>query len=83
MDTVKLPRKLTAENGAKYLLRGEFFETREVSNPEYCGCGKCSYCYDTENIEEIGETIIEKIPIGWDTIKRIYDKIVDDLEIKI
>lgn len=36
-----MPRSLTAGNGAKSLLNGEFFETVEIPNEEYCGCGEC------------------------------------------
>ena len=58
---VVMPRRLTAENGAKALLMGEFFEEREIS-------------YYNED-GEFMETII-KVPISWSTIKSIYDKIV-------
>ena len=58
---VVMPRRLTAENGAKALLMGEFFEEREIS-------------YYNEDGESM-ETII-KVPISWSTIKDIYDKIV-------
>ena len=34
---VRMPDSLTAENGAKALFMGEFFEHIEVGNPEYCG----------------------------------------------
>ncbi len=49
-----MPRNLTAENGAKDLLRGEFVE-----------------CFDPDNS---GNPYV--VPISWDTIKKIYDKIV-------
>lgn len=70
----RMPLELTAENGAKALLVGEFFETYEIVNPEYCGCGDCDYCnmYPDEP-----ETIAEKITVSWATIKDIYKKIVD------
>lgn len=51
---VVMPRKLTAENGAKILLIGEFAE-----------------CFDPE---DCGNPYV--VPISWDSIKRIYDKIV-------
>jgi hypothetical protein len=69
-----MPRSLTAENGAKELLMGEFKETIEVSNPEYCGCGECSYCIDFPLTEP---SIMVEIPIRWTTIKEIYAKIVE------
>lgn len=58
---VVMPRSLTAENGAKALLSGEFFEEHE-----------CSY-YDADG--ELVE-YTEKVPVRWGTIKRIYDKVV-------
>lgn len=69
-----LPSRLTAENGAKALLMGEFYETREVDNLAYCDCEECAYCIAREGEPE---TIIEKIPVSWDTIKAIYAKIVE------
>lgn len=58
---VVMPRSLTAENGAKELLMGEFFEEHE-----------CSYYNgDGELIE-----YTEKVPVSWTTIKEIYAKIV-------
>ena len=58
---VVMPRRLTAENGAKALLMGEFFEEYE-----------CSY-YDEDG--ELVE-YMKKVPVSWDTIKEIYKKIV-------
>ena len=58
---VVMPRRLTAENGAKALLIGEFFEEHE-----------CSY-YDADG--ELVE-YTEKVPVSWDTIKEIYKKVV-------
>ena len=72
---VVMPRSLTAENGAKALLMGKFFEEIEVPNEEYCGCGECDYCIETQD-EYATETVIQKVPVSWDTIKRIYDTIV-------
>jgi|TARA_R110000851_G_scaffold85152_3_gene185332 hypothetical protein len=57
---VVMPRRLTAENGAKALLIGEFFEEHE-----------CSY-YDSDG--ELVE-YIEKVPVSWGTIKEIYKKV--------
>ena len=58
---VVMPRRLTAENGAKALLMGEFFEEFEVFE-----------------IDEFGDEVsrFEKVPVSWDTIKSIYEKIV-------
>ncbi len=58
---VVMPRSLTAENGAKALLIGEFFEEHE-----------CSY-YDADG--ELVE-YTEKVPVSWNTIKEIYKKVV-------
>jgi len=70
---IDMPKSLTAENGAKALLMGEFFETIEVLNKAYCGCGKCDHCYD---FPEEPEMITQKVPVSWTTIKAIYAKIV-------
>jgi len=67
-----LPEELTAENGAKALLSGEFHEIIEVDNPDYCGCGECDPVSDMEN----EETLTQKIPVSWVTIKGIYKRIV-------
>lgn len=68
-----MPRSLTAENGAKALLMGEFFEEIEVRNPLYCGCGDCDMCNDFPDEYEF---VTQKVPVSWDTIKSIYAKIV-------
>jgi len=74
-DSVLLPRKLTAENGAKALLSGGFMQVVEVNNPDYCGCGnlRCGICEANPNEPE---TITEEAYISWDNIKAIYSKIV-------
>ena len=56
-----MPRSLTAENGAKALLMGEFFEEHE-----------CSYYNGDGELVEY----TEKVPVSWITIKEIYAKIV-------
>lgn len=71
---VSLPRSLTAENGAKDLLIGEFHEYTKISCPE---------CDDDEDWVDGCQTchgngwITRQVPVQWDTIKRIYDKIVE------
>lgn len=64
-DQVLLPRQLTAENGAKGVLSGEFNEV-------------------VEQFDEDGESYHEllKVKVGWDTIKSIYNMIVDNFEIR-
>ncbi len=79
-DTVVLPSKLTAENGAKALLIGEFHEIIKIDNPAHCGCGECDYCAEFPESEE---TIEHKVPVSWDTIKSIYNMIVTGLAVKI
>jgi hypothetical protein len=71
-SVVTMPTKLTAENGAKAALMGEFFETLEVDCP-YCGDhvgGECELC-------DGRGTCIEKVPVTWTTIKKIYAKAVE------
>lgn len=74
-----MPRRLTAENGAKTLLLGEFTlkvtmdcpECSEMEEPSE-GCGIC----DGEG--EYGQ----KHTISWDQIKFIYSKAVEGLAIE-
>lgn len=65
----RMPRALTAENGAKALLSGEFHETIELPNPEH----------DPEDFEadEEPETYLHKVPVSWTNIKAIYAKVVE------
>jgi len=79
-ETVMMPRSLTAENGAKKLMIGEF--SVEIEREcEFCdGDGwenesrgeECRYC------EGKGHRI-EHIPVPWTTIKEIYAKAVKHL----
>ena len=64
-----MPDSLTAENGAKALLVGEFFETVTVPNVDYCGCGHCEFC---QLFPDAPETLEEYVPVSWTTIKAIY-----------
>jgi hypothetical protein len=68
---VLMPRALTAANGAKGLLSGEFAEHVEIQNPEYG---------DDEDGDK-PETHRIDVPVGWDTIKRIYAMAVEHLAI--
>lgn len=72
---VPMPRELTAENGAKAALMGEFHIDVEVENPDYCGCGECDYCLEVGKDEP--ETVIDKHPVSWTTIKDIYKLAVE------
>lgn len=76
-DLILMPKTLTSERGHKGLLIGEFHETIEVSNPDYCGCGKCDYCIDVADDENNQPYISQNIAIRWTTIKDIYNKIVE------
>ena len=67
-DAVLMPSELTAENGAKYLMMGEFFTETEMPNPEFSG--------DDDNEPE---TFIHREAIPWTTIKEIYAKAVEHL----
>lgn len=73
----QLPRELTAENGAKALLIGEFFEEFDVPNPDYCGCDDCDYC---EQHPDEPEDLPQPVPVSWTTIKAIYAKIVEHFD---
>ena len=66
-----LPPRLTAENGAKALLVGEFHEKLEIANPDFCGCGQAG-CVACDG--DVAETIWVKVPVSWPTIKEIYSK---------
>lgn len=57
-----LPTELTAENGAKALLVGEFKETHEIN-------------VFNEEGEEV--TYLTEVPVSWSTIKDIYKRIVE------
>lgn len=72
-----MPRELTAENGAKGLLIGEFHEVIYIDNPDYCGCGEyaCDICQETNE----PETIPQKVAISWPVIKDIYKMAVEHL----
>lgn len=75
---VKLPRALTAENGAEALLMGEFFETIEVPCPECAEKDEVSD--DCDLCGGFGE-IVQNVPVSWDTIKEIYEMIVENMAI--
>ncbi len=74
-DFVILPKKITAENGAKALLIGEFKEIVKIECPE-CALDGRENPDDCEMCEGSGVYSIETF-VSWDNIKKIYDKIVD------
>ncbi|WP_406823334.1 molecular chaperone DnaJ [Salmonella enterica] len=69
-DWVMVPKKLTAENGAKSLLSGEFLETTFISFPECLADEECESCDGSGRIK------IE-VPVSWTTIKAIWNKGVE------
>lgn len=76
-ESVIMPKKLTAENGAKGLLSGEFFETVKNYCPECLGEGSCDEVV-CEDCKGLGHEVV-KVMISWTNIKAIYDKAVDKL----
>lgn len=77
METKKviMPRELTAENGAKALLSGEFYEEDEVDCMYYddvCCNTECGICHGTG-------AYIRKTLISWTNIKAIYAMAVKNL----
>lgn len=68
-----VPTKITAESGHKYALMGEFCESVKITCPECWGDDEadvdCEICYGH------GE-FTQRVPIEWDTIKRIHDRVV-------
>ena len=73
----KIPNRLTAENGAKALLIGEFYETIEVPNPSYCSCEMCD-CRDEFDCEK--PYLEQKVPVSWTNIKKIWAMAYDHFE---
>ncbi len=69
-DYVMVPMRLTAENGAKGALSGEFSETKFVNCPECFGDDECETCDGSGRIEIT-------VPITWTTIKDIWAKGVE------
>lgn len=64
---VMVPMRLTAENGAKGLLSGEFSETKFINCPECFGDDECETCDGSGRIEIT-------VPVTWTTIKEIWAK---------
>lgn len=76
---ILMPRNLTAENGAKAALSGEFYETCTVPNPDFCGCGQsnCDECDEDDGEPEYYDV---SVPVSWTTIKMIHAKCVKHFE---
>jgi len=74
-ERVLMPKSLTAENGAKGLLIGEFYEEIQeqcLAYGDICHDDDCADCHGT------GEFTV-KVPVQWTTIKEIYAKAVKHL----
>lgn len=67
---VMVPNRLTAENGAKGMLSGEFSETKFINCPECFGDDECETCDGSGRIEI-------SVPVTWTTIKAIWAKGVE------
>lgn len=67
---VMVPMRLTAENGAKGALSGEFSETKFINCPECFGDDECETCDGSGRIEIT-------VPVTWTTIKEIWAKGVE------
>ncbi|MFS3103629.1 DUF550 domain-containing protein [Klebsiella pneumoniae] len=67
---VMVPMRLTAENGAKGALSGEFSETKFVNCPECFSDDECETCDGSGKIEIT-------VPVTWTTIKAIWVKGVE------
>lgn len=67
---VLVPNRLTAENGAKGVLSGEFSETKFINCPECFGDDECETCDGSGRIEIT-------VPVTWTTIKAIWAKGVE------
>ena len=68
IDTIKMPKELTAEIGAKSLFMGEFNESIHTECPDCFGNNEdeeCELCGGTGEIRHL-------VPVTWSTIKKIY-----------
>lgn len=68
-----VPKRLTAENGAKGVLSGEFSEMKFINCPECFGDDDCETCDGSGRIEIT-------VPVTWTTIKSIWAKGVEHFE---
>jgi excinuclease UvrABC ATPase subunit len=82
---IMMPKELTADNGAKSLLIGEFHETVIMQCEDCEGEGLIHYEGDPETCEDCngaGDYAL-KVTVGWDTIKNIYDMCVQHFQNKL
>lgn len=71
-ENVWMPKELTAENGAKGLLSGEFYEI--IVTP----CADCWECGSSKDCPDCGGTgdIEHRVYVSWGNIKKLYAIIV-------
>ncbi len=69
-NKILMPKALTAENGAKALLIGEFKETITQSCP-YCDNGVFDETEICDSCDGAGEYSLS-VTVSWTTIKEIY-----------
>ncbi len=79
IDSVWVPKKLTAENGVKKALIGEFEETVVMDCPDCEGAGHihdetCDVCKGAGQYSY-------HVPVSWTNIKAIWEKAIDTVGI--
>lgn len=67
---IPMPRKLTAENGAKAALSGDFTEHKFINCSECFGDDECESCDGSGRIKV-------EVTVSWSTIKAIWKKGAD------
>lgn len=72
MGEIIMPTELTAENGAKAALIGEFCEHVPIVCPNCVVSGESNGC---EVCGGSGEVVLD-VPVSWATIKKIYSAAV-------
>lgn len=72
-EYVLMPRKFTAENGAKHALIGELYETFEAPCID-CSDEDCELCNGAG-------FVTHRLEISWSVMKEIYNKAVEVLSI--
>lgn len=72
-DKILMPKELTAENGAKYLLSGEFRESIILQCEDCNGTGEDEHSNDQtcESCSGSGD-YNQAVTVSWTTIKKIY-----------
>jgi len=84
-DRILMPRKLTAENGAKAKFTGEFHE-EIIEDCQACdGDGYTLYDYIEEYCNYCAGTgkYTINIPIEWTTLKHIYNQLVKQYGVEV